>query len=175
MALDRLLRATSVLLFTCFIATIPLFAQKITGDISGTVTDASGAAVSGALIRAENIGTGEKQSATANDTGFYRIVNLNPGQYRLTVEASGFKTTSLQASVDIALVTQANFSLQIGSKTETVEVQESPRWSNQPKTASAPSSFSAKYRTSPITAATSIISSTESPAFSAAPGAVSKA
>jgi outer membrane receptor protein involved in Fe transport len=124
MAADRLLRWASVLLFTGFFASIPSFAQKITGDISGTVTDASGAAVAGAVVRADNIGTGEKQSATTNDTGFFRIVNLNPGQYRLSVEAAGFKTMSRQASVDIALVTQANFALQVGSKTETVEVQD---------------------------------------------------
>ena len=123
MAADRLLRGVSVLLLTGVIASIPVFAQKITGDISGTVTDASGAAVAGAVLRAENVGTGEKQSATTNETGFFRIVDLNPGQYRLTVEASGFKTMQRQASVDIALVTQANFSMQVGSKTETVEVQ----------------------------------------------------
>ncbi|MCU1299798.1 MAG: hypothetical protein JWQ87_82 [Candidatus Sulfotelmatobacter sp.] len=124
MAANRLLRRVSFLLLTSFIASLPLFAQKITGDISGTATDASGAAVAGALVRAENAGTGEKQSATTNETGFFRIVNLNPGQYRLTVEASGFKTMQRQASVDIALVTQANFSLQVGAKTETIEVQD---------------------------------------------------
>ena len=121
---DRLLRGVSVLLLSGFMASAPLLAQKITGDISGTVTDSSGAAVSGAEVRAENTGTGEKQSVKTNDTGFFRIVDLNPGQYHLSVEASGFKTMSRQASVDIALTTQANFSLQIGSKTETVEVQD---------------------------------------------------
>ena len=123
MACDRLLRGFSVLLLTGFIVTTSLFAQKITGDISGTVTDASNAAVAGASVRAENIATGEKQSATTNDAGFFRIVDLNPGQYRLSVEAAGFKTMQRQASVDIAITTQANFSLQVGSKMETVEVQ----------------------------------------------------
>jgi outer membrane receptor protein involved in Fe transport len=123
MACNRLLRGFSVLLLTGFIATTSLFAQKITGDISGTVTDASNAAVAGASVRAENTATGEKQSATTNDAGFFRIVDLNPGQYRLSVEAAGFKTMQRQASVDIAITTQANFSLQVGSKMETVEVQ----------------------------------------------------
>ena len=45
MAVDRILRGAFVLLLTSLIASIPLFAQKITGDISGTVTDPSGAAV----------------------------------------------------------------------------------------------------------------------------------
>src|SRR5437588_715139 len=121
---DRLLRGVVfVLLLIGFTDSIPSFAQKITGDVSGTVTDASGAAVSGAIVRAQNTGTGENQTATTNETGFFRIVNLNPGQYRLSVEASGFKTMERQASVDIALTTQANFSLQVGSRTETVEVQ----------------------------------------------------
>src|SRR5712671_6094136 len=123
MAANRLFRFVSAALLTAFITSIPVYAQKITGDISGTVTDASGAAVSGAVVRAQNTGTGENQTATTNDTGFFRIVNLNPGQYRLSVEASGFKTMERQASVDIALTTQANFSLQVGSRTETVEVQ----------------------------------------------------
>ena len=123
MVWDRLLRGVSVLLFGIFLASVSLVAQKITGDISGTITDASGAAVSGAVVHAENTGTGAKQTATTNETGFFRLVDLNPGQYRLTVEASGFKTMQRTASVDIALVTQANFSLQVGSKTETVEVQ----------------------------------------------------
>jgi outer membrane receptor protein involved in Fe transport len=121
---DRLLRSVSTLLFVCFVVSLPLFAQKITGDISGTITDASSAAVTGATVRVENVGTGAKATATTNETGFYRIPDLNPGTYRVTVEASGFKTMSRQATVDIALVTQANFSLQIGSKTETVEVQD---------------------------------------------------
>jgi len=124
MAADRLLRVVSVLALVSILTCIPAFGQKITGDISGTISDASGAAVAGATVTAENTGTAEKQSATTNETGFFRINNLNPGQYRLTVDATGFKTMSRQATVDIALVTQANFSLQVGSRTETVEVQD---------------------------------------------------
>src|SRR5947209_9372570 len=123
MAANRLFRFVSAALLTAFITSITVYAQKITGDISGTVTDASGAAVSGAVVRAQNTGTGENQTATTNDTGFFRIVNLNPGEYRLSVGASGFKTMERQATVNIALTTQANFSLQVGSRTETVEVQ----------------------------------------------------
>ena len=122
MAAKRLLQWVCVLLLTGVLASISAFAQKITGDISGTITDASGAAVAGAVVQAVNAGTGGKQSATTNDTGFFRIVELNPGEYRLSVEAAGFKTMERQATVNISLVTQANFSLQVGSRTETVEV-----------------------------------------------------
>jgi hypothetical protein len=101
----------------------PLLAQKITGDITGTVTDPSGAAVAGASVRAQNVATGEKASATTNDAGFYRLVNLSPGQYRLTVESPGFKTMERLATVSIALITESSFAMQVGTKGETVEVQ----------------------------------------------------
>ena len=123
MAVDRILRGAFVLLLTSLIASISLFAQKITGDISGTVTDPSGAAVSGALVNAVNSGTNEKASATTNEAGFYRIFNLPPGQYRVSVNAPGFKSMERQATVSIALITESNFSLVVGTRAETVEVQ----------------------------------------------------
>ena len=123
MAVDRILRGAFVLLLTSLIASIPLFAQKITGDISGTVTDPSGAAVPNAIVNAVNLGTNEKATATTNEAGFYRMVNLSPGQYRVSVEASGFKSMERQATVSIALITESNFSLVVGTRAETVEVQ----------------------------------------------------
>jgi len=105
------------------LASVPAFAQKITGDISGTVTDPSGAAVRAATVRAENTATGEKASATTSDTGFYRLVNLSPGHYKLAVEAQGFKTSERPAVVSIALTTQADFALQVGGTKEIVEVE----------------------------------------------------
>src|SRR6267143_7226213 len=105
------------------LASVPALAQKITGDISGTVTDPSGAAVRAATVRAENTATGEKASATTSDTGFYRLVNLSPGQYKLAVEAQGFKTSERPAVVSIALTTQADFALQVGGTNEIVEVE----------------------------------------------------
>jgi outer membrane receptor protein involved in Fe transport len=117
-----------VLLLLCLlclgsILTTPGFAQKITGDISGTVTDPSGAAVASAVVNVQNLGTGEKATATTNEAGFYRIVNLPPGQYRMTIDVAGFKTMERPATVSIALVTEANFTLQVGTRGETVEVQ----------------------------------------------------
>jgi len=123
MAVDRILRGALVLLLTSLIASLPLFAQKITGDISGIVTDPSGAAVPNAVVNAVNLGTNEKATATTNDTGFYRIFNLPPGQYRVSVNAPGFKSMERQATVSIALITESNFSLVVGTRAETVEVQ----------------------------------------------------
>lgn len=102
---------------------LPVLAQKITGDISGTVQDATGAVVKGARITATNTGTGENRSAETSDAGFYRIVELPPGKYKVSVTAKGFKTLERQADVAIALVTQSDFKLEPGSVSETVQVE----------------------------------------------------
>ena len=108
----------------CFLLTLPALAQKITGDISGTVTDNSGAVVKGAKVVATNTATGETRSAMSSDAGFYRILELPPGNYKVTVTAQGFKTTTRVAEVALARVTTSDFQLQIGQVSETVQVED---------------------------------------------------
>jgi hypothetical protein len=101
---------------------IPSFSQKITGDISGTVLDSTGAVVKDAKVTATNTATGETRSATTSDAGFYRIVQLQPGPYKVTATATGFKTSVREAEVGLSLVTQSDFHLQLGQVSEVVEV-----------------------------------------------------
>src|SRR5450759_1956696 len=68
-------------------------ASAINGEITGTVTDPSGAAVSGATVEIGNTDTGFKQSAKTGDTGLYRFTVLPLGTYEIAVQASGFGTT----------------------------------------------------------------------------------
>src|SRR5712691_11486373 len=96
----------------------PVLAQKITGDISGTVQDSTGAVVKDAKVNATNTATGETRSATTSDAGFYRIVQLQPGTYKVTATAAGFKTSAREAEVGLSLVTQSDFQLQIGKVSE---------------------------------------------------------
>ncbi len=100
-----------------------MLAQTITGTISGDVTDSTGAVVPGATITAQNLGTGETRTATTTGTGSYRIPDLAIGKYKVTATAQGFKTVVRTAEVATGAVTHSDFSLQVGQRTETVEVE----------------------------------------------------
>ena len=73
-----------------FLAALSLAAQN-TATISGTVTDASGAAVPKAQVTATNVGTSLSRSATSNDAGQYVIEFLPTGEYRVEASVQGFK------------------------------------------------------------------------------------
>ena len=100
-----------------------LLAQTITGTISGDVTDGTGAVVPGATITAQNIGTGDTRTATTTNTGSYRIPDLAIGKYKVTATGPGFKTIARIAEVATGAVTHSDFALQLGQRTETVEVE----------------------------------------------------
>ena len=87
-------------------------AQSAAADLQGVVKDATGAVVPDAAITARHAGTNVRRAAVSNDEGFYRIVNLAPGEYEITVEAANFKkavlakvivTVGQTATVDVAL------------------------------------------------------------------------
>ena len=102
------------------------YAQAISGDLTGTVFDASGAAIPNATVVATNDATGVKSTAQASTSGVYRFTNLEVGRYTLTGTAPGFATATLK-NVDLTLntVVTANLTLAVGAVGQTVEVNES--------------------------------------------------
>src|SRR6266705_2361799 len=92
-----------LVLLTAFVATTGMFqrawGQEVTASIAGTVTDPSGAAVSGATVTATSTERGLSYTATTNDSGLYRIGQLPVGTYNLKVEKSGFAVASHPAFV----------------------------------------------------------------------------
>jgi len=98
-------------------------AQDTRGNISGTVTDSQGAAVSGATVTVANTGTGTSTRLTTNSSGYYEAPLLLPGSYSVTVENSGFKK-SIRSGITLALAEQLqiNMQLEIGGVTESVTV-----------------------------------------------------
>src|SRR5271154_3672185 len=88
------LASSKLLLLGLFVllalAPIASFGQAISGNVAGTVTDSTGAAVNTAEITATNIGTGVVAIAKPNAAGEYRFDNLLVGIYRIAVKAAGF-------------------------------------------------------------------------------------
>ncbi len=70
---------------------LPLCAQMDNGNITGRVTDPTGASVVGAQITITQTETNFESKATSNEEGIYRALNLRPGPYRITAVAQGFK------------------------------------------------------------------------------------
>lgn len=71
--------------------TSTLHAQNIFGSIVGTVSDPTGAMVAGAQVTVTNLATGEKRAANTDAQGNYQILSLPRGEYKVDVDASGFK------------------------------------------------------------------------------------
>ena len=88
----------------CFaLGVAPAQAQVATGTISGYVKDPTGAGVPGAKVTAKMVEQRATRTTPANSEGFYNFLALPPGNYELTVEASGFQRsvqTGLQLSVN---------------------------------------------------------------------------
>jgi hypothetical protein len=111
----------SLILF--LLGAISSSAQKITGDISGDVTDASGAAIPNVVVTAVNANIGFTRSATTSSSGAYTLTELPIGTYKLTATSQGFKTIVRSAVVSTGAETRADFVLQIGQVSETITVE----------------------------------------------------
>jgi hypothetical protein len=123
-----------------FLLSICLFAAAafadITGSISGTVKDAAGSVLAGAVVTAHDVDTGVATPTKTNRDGSYSFPDLPVGHYSLQVEAKGFankQETGIILEVNTAL--RLDGSMQLNSVRENVEVQANAvRW-----TRSAPS------------------------------------
>ncbi len=100
-----------------------LLAQTVTGNITGEVTDPSGAVVPGAQVVAHNLDTGVASPATTNSVGLYRIDFLPIGRYQVGVQAPGFVSATLPAfSLEAQQTANFNVKLRLGSTATTVDV-----------------------------------------------------
>src|SRR5260370_20426161 len=112
------------LLPLCFIAVLPALAQTSTAELSGNVTDSTGAVIANAKVTAANSETGTSREVTTNPSGFYHFTLLPPGNYNLSVEAPGFRKT-VQNNLELRVNERAevNLQLQLGQVTDTIEVK----------------------------------------------------
>ena len=120
-SVSRRMRATALLAMTLLIGGSAF--AGVTASISGTVKDATGAAVVGAKVTATNTETGIASKQPTNGQGYYSFQSLPLGHYDIEVQQTGFKVyrqTGLVLDVNAALV--VDVTLQVGQISEKVEV-----------------------------------------------------
>src|SRR5512132_399220 len=105
------------------LAAISVAAQTFRGTILGTVSDASGAVISGAKVVARNVGTGLERTTLTSADGSYSIPELPLGTYTVTISQAGFQTSvTNNVVVDVATERRVDAQLKAGQVTERVEV-----------------------------------------------------
>src|SRR5580700_4177314 len=117
MRLRMILAAFVVLLTTALVA------QTFRGTILGTVTDASGAVVSGASVKVHNVNTGQDRSTQTSADGSYTVSELQIGTYTVTISQSGFQTSVTNTvAVDVGVERRVDVALKPGEVTVQVQV-----------------------------------------------------
>ncbi len=120
--------AACVLAFVLF-ATIMAYAQGVgsSGEITGTVTDSSGAVLPKANVAVVETQTGLKRTAVTNDTGQFRVPGLAPATYDVSAELSGFATEIRRAvTVAIGQTVISDFKMKPSQVATVVEVNDQP-------------------------------------------------
>ena len=152
--MKRTIRKILAGVFIACLFSLPVFAA-LTGDISGTVTDASGAVVVGAKVTVKNLSTGATREATTSDIGQFSIAQLEIGSYEVSIEKGGFKiyreTTTVRSgenarlaakldvgtadsvvTVDATVATLDVATAQMSDSLDTAEVQSLPNQARDP-------------------------------------------
>src|SRR5262249_36784514 len=102
-----------------------VFSQTF-GEITGHVTDLTGAAVPGATVTLTNVSTNASRSTTTTQPGDYSLPSVPPGIYNVKIEQRGFKASvSNNVEVQVQQTVRLDFTLQVGAITESIEVQAS--------------------------------------------------
>ncbi len=115
-------RLTAISVFALALCQLAL-AQFDTATVLGRITDASGAAVPGSVVRLENVNTGVSFERMSDSSGNYEFPNVRIGQYMVSAEKSGFKVTSSDPfQVTVNARQRVDLELELGEVTETVEV-----------------------------------------------------
>ena len=117
-------RSHAKALLICLVMTSSLFGQGgESTQILGIVEDTSGALIPGVVVTATHVATGQQRQVTTGESGNYVITNINPGEYTVRAEKSGFKS-EVRSSLLLQLNQKArvDIKLSIGAVSETVEV-----------------------------------------------------
>ncbi len=110
-------------LLIILLAAFPAYAQLDRGTITGTVLDASGAAIPNASVVITMTGTNAVYPTQTNDVGQYNLPNLPIGIYSIKFEAPGFKVQQREnIALQISQVLRLDAQLEVGSEKEVINV-----------------------------------------------------
>ncbi|MFZ0418609.1 MAG: carboxypeptidase regulatory-like domain-containing protein [Candidatus Sulfotelmatobacter sp.] len=110
-------------LFTILL-TAPLHAQNPRGSLRGTVQDATGARIPSAKIVAQLSGSSIQREAASEDRGEFRLDDLLPGNYRITITAAGFASAQTEVAITVTTVRDITVTMKPAATPETVNVRE---------------------------------------------------
>lgn len=110
-------------LLLLFICRPLLYAQVNTANLSGLVTDPTGAVLANVTVTVTNSATDYSRTFQTDDAGFYSFQNLPIGQYQVKVGAAGFNTATETITLNVGEKARQDFRLQLGSAEQTVQVQ----------------------------------------------------
>src|SRR2546427_12799397 len=113
-----------ILVFATLASAGAMFAQSTRSVIVGTVTDQSGAAVPAAEVNISNEKTNIATKTSTSSDGQFSVTNLEPGPYRVSVSATGFKTGNIRdVVIQVNQTARVDVRLDVGDVAATVEVQ----------------------------------------------------
>ncbi len=118
----RLLLLPFALAFAILLAMPAASQSGISGDLTGVVSDPSGAVIPQATVNLKSADTGQAQATKTNADGTFRFSLLKPGNYVVSAEANGFQTTQGDAVVSVGQATTVDLKMVVSSSNEKVEV-----------------------------------------------------
>src|SRR4030095_13105712 len=121
--MSTIVKFSFLLVVVLALSAMTMAQSTTTGAIGGVVTNPAIEVVPGAAVAVKNIGTNKEDTATTDDTGRFKVANLQPGSYSVTVSSSGFSPmTQENVVVEIGRETNLEVALSVGPVTGTVDV-----------------------------------------------------
>jgi hypothetical protein len=120
---EPLFRKVAAWLISTVVLLTPICAQNPRGSLRGAILDATGARVASAQVIVQAVDSSLRRLAETEDRGEFRVDDLPPGTYRLTVNAAGFAKAQADVSVALGSVREVTVTLRAVGSSETVSVR----------------------------------------------------
>lgn len=121
--MSKIIKLSLLCLLLLGLSSIAMAQSTTTGAIGGVVSNPNKEVVPGAAVSVRNVETNKEDAATTDDSGRFKVANLQPGRYAVTVNSSGFsQITQENVVVEIGRETNLEIALSVGPVTGTVDV-----------------------------------------------------